>query len=273
MDTRLRKNLAKTLRTMFRPVVRFCVRNALSIQEVTEIQKRVFVEVAEDELKKEKQKVNVSKISALTGVHRKDVTRIRSSKSPQIEIGSITSRVISNWRQNKEFLTKANKPKVLSIEGSDCEFNQLVRHVSKDISPASVLLALEKVGAVKQSKDTSEGKVRLLAKAYVPEGNPVEIARLLASDIEDLTEAVLENIDTTQGPLPNYHAKTYYDNIAAEDLPEIKDWLIKESYKFQRKVEKYLSQKDLDYNPDENKKGGARVALGVFSRIQKSWKR
>ena len=228
-----------------------------------ELQKQVFVEVAEQELERNEAKITQARLSALTGVHRKDVARLKGKQSKKEEPGNITSRVIGLWREHPRYRTKNNRPRPLTYQGSKSEFYQLVRLVSSDIAPSSVLLALESVGAVEKANS----KIKLKTRAYRPEKNPAEVARLLAGDVEDLTEAVLENIESDKAPAPHYHGKSIYDNIALDHLPEIQSWLQSECDKFQDKIEKYLATHDLDLNENlKEEKGGGRVVLGVFTR-------
>jgi hypothetical protein len=254
--------LLKGLRHMLRPVARYCLRSSLGLQELLEMSKVVLLEVAAEEMIKNENKINISRLSAMTGVHRKDAVRIYREKDVNNESTRFVSRVVGQWRQDPRFLNDKGKPKPLSFRGEDSEFSQLVVLVSQDLHPGTVLFELERLGAVKRVKE----ELQLLVKAYVPRGNPVEGLRMLGEDAEDLANAVLENIFNDGKEAPNYHAKAVYDNVAEEDVPQLRSWLFKQASQFHQKVSKYLSKYDLDINPNPKKKGGKRVVLGIFTK-------
>ena len=67
--------LLNTLRLLVKPIAKFCLRHTLSIQDLIESAKIAFIEVADAEIRKKGDKVNTSRISLVTGLHRKDVIR------------------------------------------------------------------------------------------------------------------------------------------------------------------------------------------------------
>lgn len=248
---------------MLRPIARYCLRSSLGLQELLEMSKVVLLEVAAEEMQRLDEKVNISRLSAMTGVHRKDAVRIYREKDVDRESTRFVSRVVWQWRQDQRFQTKAGKPKPLTFRGDESEFSQLVKVVSQDLHPGTVLFELERLNAVKRVKDT----IQLLVKAYVPRGNPVEGLRMLGEDVDDLSTAVMDNVFSQDaGEKPNYHAKAVYDNISEEDLPQLRSWIFKQASSFHQKVAKYLSKYDLDITPNSKKKGGKRVVLGIFTR-------
>lgn len=255
--------LIQCLRLMLRPVIRFCIRRTLSVQDMIESAKIVFIEVAEEELQRKNEKVNVSRLSVLCGLHRRDVMRIYREGRTKDESMAFATRVVGQWLQDKKFCNASGKPRTLSLEGDDSEFRKLVRSISSDVNPGTVLFELERVGAAERVK----GGLKLRARAYVPRNNPTEGFKLLAADAEDLMAAVEENVfGEDQEATPNLHAKTEYDNISKAHLPMIREWLYKEGSAFHAKVRNFLAGFDKDMNPKLSQEGGARVAVGTFSR-------
>jgi hypothetical protein len=197
----------------------------------------------------------------MTGLQR---PAVKSYRKPEEEITTsrFTSRVIGQWRRDQRFLTKSGRPKVLSTDGDDSEFKELVHLVSTDLHPRTVLFDLERMGVVEQTK----GGVRLRARAYSAGKNEEESYRLLGRDMEELMGAIMDNLEK-EGEMENFHAYTYFDNLPKEDLPKINKWLLRQNAKFHEKVERYLAGFDLDINPDPNKTGGEQIAMGSFTRL------
>lgn len=253
--------LVYCLRRMLKPAIRFCLRRSLHVQDVIESVKVVFIEAACDELQANGQGVNVSRLAAMTGMHRRDVMRIHKESSISEQPQGLVNRVIGQWQQDPRFTTKYGRPKVLSFEGENSEFQELVKLVSNDLHPGTVLFELERIGAVQKSRSG----VRLVVRAYVPKGNAKEGYDMLASDAADLMNAVEENLFEPVH-VPNLHAKTEYDNVSVDAIPEIREWLLREGSALHQKARNYLAKYDLDINPAADAgSGGARVVLGTFS--------
>lgn len=254
----------KALRMLMRPIVRFCLRGSNTIQDFLDLAKVVFVEVAADEIERTADKVNVSRISVMTGVHRRDVTRIYRDESEPIRSSpSVLTRVIGLWEGSRTYTTKSGKPRTLSCKGDDSEFHQLVRQVSTNIKPGTILFELERMGLVEK---TARG-VRLQKQVQRMGGEPEKLYDLLSRDVESLVSAVDENI-SANGESPNLHIRTEYDNIYTEDLPTIRSWLLEEGKEFHRRAREFLSQYDKDITSKTGKRAGATVTLGAFSKIQ-----
>lgn len=266
MDQRFSNPMLEVLSLFLRPVVRFCVKRSIGVRELLETLKIVFIDVAADEITRSGKRANVSKISAITGIHRKDVVRIFREGSIEESQAQLTARVVTQWRKDRRFLSASGKPRVLEYRGDNNEFAKLVEAVSTDVRSGAVLFDLERVGAIER---TASG-LKLKVKAYMPKGDPIAGMKLLATDTEDLMEAVQANIFTAEEELPNYHGNFAYDNIPAEDVPKIRKWLFKQCAALHKKVSKFVSQYDLDLRPragkDPKKDGGKRVSVLIATR-------
>ena len=117
---------ARCLRLLLKPVVRYCLRNGHPFQDYVAESKKVFVEIAVEELKRAGGKVNASKISAVTGLNRRDTKIETEEKQEDEQSRGIISRILVHWEQSPRFCTKNGQPRVLSVEGEDSEFSKLV---------------------------------------------------------------------------------------------------------------------------------------------------
>ena len=249
---------------LMRPIVRFCLRGSNTIQDFIDLAKVVFVEVAADEIGKTAEKVNVSRISVMTGLHRRDVTKIYKEDSEPIRSSpSILTRVIGLWEAGEAYSTKSGKPKTLSYKGDDSEFHQLVTAVSTNIKPGTILFELDRMGLIEKS---ARG-VRLNKRVQRMAGDPEKLFDLLSRDVGTLVDAVEENIVAAEEESPNLHIRTEYDNVYREDLPTIRVWLREEGKEFHRRAREFIAQYDKDITSKPDKAAGATVTLGAFSKI------
>jgi hypothetical protein len=256
--------LLKLLAFIVRPAVRFCLRHSLRLQDFIECAKTVFIDESARALKEKDLKSNISRISLMSGVHRRDVARIRDYGLELHYEQDLITKVLGQWQTDEKYLTSTHQPRILAVSGDQSEFAKLVQSVSKDINPSSVLFELERVKAV----EAVQGGIRLVVESYVPRGDPLKGFAILSHDAEDLTQTVEENV-LHSPEIPQFHARTEYDNIRPEAIPMLKRWFLKEGHEFHAKVRETVSKFDQDVNPDPEFKGkGIKVSFSAFSNVE-----
>jgi hypothetical protein len=253
--------IAFTLRMLLLPVVRFCLRRAVKFQEFSSIAREIFIEAARRELLAKDASASTSRLSVVTGLTRREVDRLVKSAPAAAEEQNLIIKVLGQWNGDRGFLDAHGNPKTLTFEGLESQFAKLVGLVSKDLNHHTVLFEMERLGFVVRQED----KVKLVIPAYITRENAKEGAQMLGSDVEDLVRAVETNV-LESVKLPHLHARTEYDNIAPEKLPEIQRWLLEFGKKVHTEARKFLSRFDMDINPAvRSTKPGARVKVGTFS--------
>jgi hypothetical protein len=230
---------------------------------VIDLLKEVFVESAKAELASAGETPSLSRLSVMTGVHRKDVTRIERAGDRKGSGENLIARVMVQWQHDPRFATKQGRPRVLTAEGRESEFAALVRSINgEDVSPYSVLHEMERLGAVERSPKG----LRLIWRDFVAGDDLRSGLEMLASDTADLGMAVEENLFKPSESLKNLHLKTEFDNILPEAVSEIRAWILQEGSLFHRRVRDFLARYDRDITPSLKASGGrCRVVLGTFS--------
>lgn len=257
--------LRRFIKLSLRPLVRLCLKNSVQLLEIVECLKEVLVEEAQKLLTEQKCKYNSSRISLMTGVHRRDIKRISNKNSELGEKTNIITKILNQWQASPKFTNKNGTSKVLALDDDNNEFQDLVFSVSKEFNPGALLFELERVQAVER---TPKG-IKLVKKEFIPSADVAESLGILAEDCNDLYNSVQENIFTVQD-LPNLHRRTFFDNIIPEAIPKIKLWLMEEGIKFHKKTREMLEEFDRDYNPKlakTNNTKKVRVVLGTFSKV------
>ncbi len=266
MDYQLRKLLLEGLKQLFKPVARFCLNRSMKIQDAAEMLKFAFLEVAKEELQRDGKLISNSRLSVMTGLHRRDVVRLLLDGQEVHETAPLLLRVVGQWQQDPRFTDKKKTPKPLSIEGKKSQFVNLVQSVSKDLNPYTVLFELERVGAVRREGD----EIVLNADVYVPDGDIKESLGLLGRDVEDLILAVDDNV-FKKPSIPHLHIKTRYDNVCLSAVPELRKWCLELGARVHAEVRAKLAKYDKDVNPKlGDEPGGAVVSFGTFARVYRA---
>lgn len=256
--------LSKYLRHLLLPVVRFCVRHSIKLHDIVEALKQLLLEAAAQQLEKDGIGATASRLSLMTGVHRKDINRLNPDSPETEKRADLITRIIGQWQSDRRFRTKAGAPRVLSFENGKGEFAKLIASVSREVSPYAVSIELQRSGIARQSPQG----MTLLTSVYTPHGNLEESFSFLGQDIEDLVVAVEENVVKEADP-PNLHITTEYNHIRPGSIAAIKEWFLREGERFHRRAREYLSRHDCDINPKlAGGKERLRVSVSSFSRIE-----
>jgi hypothetical protein len=254
------------LRTLLRPLARFCLRSSLKIQDIIDAFKEVLIQTASEELLKAGHEATTSRLSVMTGLQRKDINRLKESPESKESNANFLARVVGQWQYNADFAKPLGKPRALTFEGAESEFATLVKSVSTDLNPYTVLFELERTSQV--VKDGKYLKLNARVFELQGEGKYSDTLDLVGKDWDDSLAAASQNIlETPQ--VPNLHLRTEFNNICKEDLPKIREWLLDRGTTLHEEARSFLAQFDKDVNPRLYKKsGGVRVSLGSYSYAQ-----
>lgn len=251
----------KLLVHLLRPLAYFCLKYSLRLQDLIDCAKLAFIQAGSDQIARMNSKINVSRLSMMTGVHRRDALKLMETGVIPTTAIDLVTKVIGQWQVDERFITKEGAPRILKVTGDKSEFEDLVQSISSDVSPATVLFELERVGAV----ESSRGGLRLLVGSYVPRGKADEGFGIVAKDIADLVSAVEANVLQKIDP-PFFHARTEYDRIRPEGIAALKRWMLREGHQFHARAREAMSKFDQDINPDPKFTGSpVRVVLSGFS--------
>ena len=261
----LRAALTAALYRVFRAVARLCLRRGVTYEAVAEVAKRAFVDVAYREFIIEGRKQSASRVSLLTGIHRKDVGRMLAADVPADSAAASrvasSAGIISGWRRDKEFADSRGTPAALPFDGPSPTFMDVVKRYGRgDVPARAVLDELVRVGAATRQRD---GKIRLVATAYVPATTSVESLAILGTDVSDLVAAIDHNLSCPPGQ-GFLQRKVTYDNLPAEVLEEILGRIEREGTGVLEKLDRVMARHDRDSNPKVEGTGRKRAMVGVY---------
>ena len=185
--------------------------------------KTVYVEVADRDFALPDRSQTISRVSLLTGVHRKDVKRLREAESERDPIPanvSLGAQLIARWTGLAEYCGPDGQPLALARQSSSgVSFESLVESVSKDIRPRAVLDEWLRLGLV-GLEEADEGElVRLDVAAFVPESGFDEKAFYLGRNLRDHIATAAHNL---AGLAPSrLERSVYYDDLTPSSLQEL----------------------------------------------------
>ena len=208
--------LHNTLRKVLRPLVRFMLSQGINYTMILEDLKRVFVSVAEEEFKIEGKQQTDSRITLLTGVHRKDVQRIRNQNHEVYELPfSIGAQIFGLWLGDSKYLDGSGQPLALQRLASKgaVSFESLVASVSKDFRARPVLDEWLRLGFVSLNYNDH---VRLNVQAFIPNQDLEYKLSFLGMNMHDHMSAAVSNLNNKNEPM--LERCVYYEGLTTENV-------------------------------------------------------
>ena len=264
MKQDVKKTLFAAIVSLLQPLVRILLRNGVPYGTFADLAKYVYVKVAMEEFGLPNRKQTASRVSIITGLTRKEVSRVQgisdTGNEETVERYNRAARVVTGWVRDSRFSDSNGSPADLVVEGSGISFSELVRQYSGDMPVRAVLDELDRVGAIDRLPD---GRIRLIARAYIPVSGDVEKLGILGTDVRDLISTIDNNItkDAGEGVLQR---KVSYDNLPAEILPELRQISKEKGQKLLEDLDSWLSQHDRDNNPSVSGTGRHRAGIGIY---------
>lgn len=218
-------SMLSALRRIMRPLVRLMLRKGVTYTMFTDVLKEVFVDVAHREFRLDDKVPTDSRISLLTGVHRKDVRRLRSesdaSSAALPENITLGAQLVNVWTRSPPFCSEAGEalalPRLASV-GGDCSFDALVAKVSTDIRGRVVLDEWLRLGVVRLD---DQDRVHLEAQAFVPQKGFDEKAAYFGHNLHDHACAAVHNL-SGEG-LPFFERSVHYDALTPASVDTLRE--------------------------------------------------
>ncbi len=255
------------LEILLLPVARFCVRHGILLPEVNDAMKKAMLEAGLESLNSTQTEVTASRLSVMTGAHRKDTSKFLKGAAPIRDTISPAIKVLGCWHTKACYLQANGKPRALSVGSEESEFSKLVRGVSGDVHPHTILCELERLELVK----VEHGHAKALKSSFVSAMDDENTARIISRDIDELMLTAEGNV-YAKGPRPHHHTTTSFDNIPLEYESELRVWLKHEADLLHKKIRDHVSQYDRDLAEKPIKDSGQgtlRFTLGSFGRVSR----
>ncbi len=208
------KKLQTPLARLLRPLVRLLIRSGMTFPALCDLLRELYVNIAEHDFVLADKPQTDSRVSLLTGVHRKEVARLRGAGAPIADVAtavSRTSRVLALWLGSPEFSDAQGTPLPLyrSDEIGRPSFEQLVASVTRDVRPRAVLDEWldRKLVAIDDN-----GRIELLASALTPAAGEEQLY-YFGRNLHDHIAAAVSNV-TSEAP-PFLERAVHYDGLSA----------------------------------------------------------
>ena len=233
----------RAFRRIFRPVAGILLRAGVTWREVVDLGKAIYVEVATQDFGIRGRPTNVSRVSILTGLTRREVSRIRKllaeADNAVVDSMNHATRVLTGWFTDDEYVDSDGSPQPLETSGAGASFESLCKRYVSDVAPQTMLKELKHVGAVVEDHD---GKLVAKMRTYMPR----QLDETQIRDEEDM---------------PKFERRASNMRVRAAAVPAFQAFLDKEGQEFLERVDAWLSANEADEDSEETT---VRLGLGAY---------
>ena len=216
--------LVAAIEKILRPLIRLMLSYQITYPYLLGLLKATYVDVAETEFQVNGKRQSDSRINLLTGVHRKDVKRLRAETREESRTPATVStgaQIVGHWLGSKEFLDEQDHPRPLALRTTDpnsAGFDELVQRVCKqDIRPRVILDEWLRLGVAHVENE----HVVLNTGAFTPEKGFDEKVFFFGKNTQDHITAASHNL---LGRKPSYFDRSvYYDRLTKASIDELSE--------------------------------------------------
>jgi len=258
-------------------IIRLAIRNGLNYNEFSIISKSLYVDITTQEYGIKGRETNISRVSLMTGLDRKEIKRIRAQGEAQLDdMGKRPDKmaaILSSWFSLDGYTDKSGQPIELEFEGEGASFSKLVQEYGGgSLAPITVLREFKRSKTV---EEIDNGKFKALKKDFIPN---------YFSDPKQTPEMVNPDAIAHGSSMLVDHVNTIFHNLYRNDMKQsaqldmrathtsVKASKVKEFYSLADKLgmraldemEEWLDCNSVNDGGSE-KEESVRLGLGVYS--------
>lgn len=208
---------------VLQPLARLMIDHGVQHGQAAEMIKAVLVQESVARYGLGGRDVSDTRVALLTGVHRKDVKRLRAAPQTDKKAkqgSTLPAAVIARWISEPRFLNLDQSPRMLAKSPKagtlgEPDFPTLVAEVSRDVSARAVLDELLRLGAVEMRP---QGQVALLDQSFVPQGSPTEQLAFLGDSVGDHLSAAVHNLKPKRSAAAMLDQSAFSQELSAEQV-------------------------------------------------------
>jgi len=265
MDKQTKDALTSNLQLTLTALAEILLEEGISYSEFAELARFSFVSAANTVLAGDKA-VSDSRISVLTGIHRKDVKRLRSQDDRPLSSEKAKSNraiaVVSAWTREKEYCDDKGKPLPLAYDNETPSLTTLVQSYSGDMPVRAVLEELKRMGIIEEKG----GYWHLKIPAYVPDKSREALFGFLGEETSNLLNTFQHNLNNPVGSR-RFQRAVSYDELRPESLELFQKMAAEKSMALLKEFDKYLSDVEKQDKSERNKDTtipAVKAGIGIY---------
>ncbi len=211
--------LLAALRDVLAPWAQLAIARGVRYAELDEMLKDVLIQAARDAHTDVPLARSVSRISATTGINRREVTRLTQTDAqhrpqPTYPVTALFAR----WVIDPLYQTPTGEHLRLPRLGPAPSFESLAQSVNRDVRPRTLLEELCRLGITRTNE--SDDTVELIKDSFIPSNDEGEMLRFLGANVGDHLSAAVDNI-SGKG-VRHLEQALFTDELSARSIEEVR---------------------------------------------------
>lgn len=201
------------------PLAQLCLAQGLSFAAAEEMFKRAFVDAARNASSAAAVTRDISRISAATGLTRREVTRITLDGEARAAVRpSPATQIFTRWMGSRRLHDKNGDPRPLRRQGKAPSFEALAQSVTRDVHPRTLLEELCRLGLA--TLDAEADMVRLVGDSFVPRKDKSRMFGFLGNNVGDHLAAAVSNV-LAEKP-PHLEQAIFADELSQDSVATVR---------------------------------------------------
>lgn len=214
------QSVLDALDNVFAPLAQLCIGKGIRIRSVEERLRVAFVKAARNAHPAPSATRVTSRISASTGLTRREVARLESQPEQDNKPrSSPITELFTRWLSDAALRDAGNKPLTLARQGPAPSFESLAQSVTRDVHPRTLLDELCRLQLA--AFDSASDSVQLLSDAFVPRGDWARMLSFLGDNVGDHFRAAVANV--LQDGKQQMEQAIFADELSAESLAQARE--------------------------------------------------
>jgi len=251
--------LLHAMRELLQPLAELAVGQGVLLATVEEMLKTAFVNAARNAVAKSGSERVVSRVSTVTGLNRREVTRLIQANTDVVAPKpSPATRVFTRWLSDPAWKNPAGDPLALPRQGPAPSFEVLAQSITRDVHPRSLLDELCRLGLAQIDGDT----VHVTSRSFVPKGDSARMLGFVGSNVGDHLRASIANVLADRPP--HFEQAIFADGLSAASV-QAAHALVRTQWQGLLAATVPTLQKMIDADQAAGHAADQRVRIGLFS--------
>lgn len=252
--------LLRAVSAVLAPLARLAVARGVRHQQLDELLRGAFVDAARQAHADIPATRAVSRVSAATGLNRREVTRLMKSDAPEAPRRSLATELFTRWLSDPALRRKGEPMRSLPRVGTTKSFESLAHSVTKDVHPRTLLQEMTRLGLARHDEDSDT--VTLLRDSFVPSGDERRMFGFLGHNVGDHLSAAVANV--LGGKPLHLEQAMFADGLSADSLARLAP-LVRAQWQAVLRELAPLVQKMLDEDEARMRPRNQRLRIGMYA--------
>ena len=242
------------------PLATLAVERGVPYAKLDELLRGAFVEAARTAHPNVSAQRGASRISAATGLTRREVARLMQPPvSAETSRSSPATQVFSRWLTDPALRSADGTARALPRQGPPVSFESLAQSVTKDVHPRTLLeeLLRLRLARVDEAADT----VQLLRETFVPSDDEARMFGFLGDNVGDHLRGAVANV-LAQGPR-NIEQAVFAHGLSSESIASLRPLVAQQWQAVARSLVPAVQQL-IDDDISTGRQANQRVRVGLY---------